>query len=432
MKIAVIGLGYVGLTGAVSLAEAGHRVTGVERDPSRLDRLRGGTTPFYEPGLQDLLARTTTSGALAFVGSLGDLSDPPDAVLVTVGSPQLPSGGTDLRDLATAMGEVLALDPAPQLVVVKSTVPPGTSATLLADNPGLAGRYAFSPEFLSQGSALEGWRRPSRIVVGLEDDALLPLVRDLYRGVEGPWVVTNPTNAEMIKYASNAFLATKISFINEIANLCDDVGATVDEVVEGLGLDPRVGRSFLGAGIGYGGSCFPKDVQALTHLSSLRGRSMPLLQSVVAVNNAQRLRVVRAVRDHLRPGDEVAVLGLSFKPNTDDLREAPSLTVVPELLAQDLRVRAWDPVVGDERIREAFAGVEPATGPEQAAEDAAAVLVLTEWPQIVEADWEIVAKGMREPRLVLDGRNCLDPARLARLGLRYWGIGRGLRDPEER
>jgi UDPglucose 6-dehydrogenase len=327
------------------------------------------------------------------------------------------------------MDEILASDH-PRMVVVKSTVPPGTSASLMARTPGLAERYAYSPEFLSQGSAIEGWMRPSRIVAGIENGSLRELLEELYRGIEGPWVVTTPTNAEMIKYASNAFLATKISFINEIANLCDEVGATIDDVAAGLGLDPRIGSSFLAAGIGYGGSCFPKDVQALTHLSSLKGRAMPLLQSVVTVNNAQRLRVVRAVQDHAAPGSTVAVLGLAFKPGTDDVREAPSLTVVPELVAQGFRVRIWDPIVAAERIESLFPGADVASGPEEATEDAGVVVVLTEWPQIVDADWERLAKGMAPPSLVIDARNCLDAGALARMGLRYWGIGRAFADQD--
>ena len=425
MKIAVVGQGYVGLTAAACLAEAGHRVTGIERDPGRLEALRSGRAPFFEPGLDQLLSTQHAAGRLDVTSSLDDLTDPPDAVLITVGSPQLPSGGTDLRDLAAAMDQVQNHRWTPSLVIVKSTVPPGTSASLLARNGGLAERYVYSPEFLSQGSALEGWKAPSRVVVGVEDQRLVEPMRDFYRGIDAPWVVTTPTDAEMIKYASNAFLATKISFINEIANLCDEVGATIDQVVHGLALDPRVGPAFLRAGIGYGGSCFPKDVQALTHLSSLKGRSTPLLEAVVRVNNAQRLRVVRAVRDHLEPGSSVAVLGLSFKPDTDDTREAPSLTVVPELVAHGFAVRVWDPVVGPERAAALFPGTEPAAGPEAAADGASAVVVLTEWPQVLEADWEVVAKGMAEPKLVLDARNCLDADDLAGLGLGYWGIGRG-------
>ena len=428
MRIAVVGQGYVGLTGAVCLAQAGHEVVGVEREPARLEVLSAVQTPFYEPGLQELLQEVHGDGRLRFADSIAALPRPPDAIVVTVGSPQLPSGGTDLRDLDAAMVDIVALDPLPRLIMVKSTVPPGTSARLVAGHTALVGRYAYSPEFLSQGSALEGWRRPSRVVVGLEDSALRPTVEDLYRGVDAPWVVTTPTNAEMIKYASNAFLATKISFANEIANLCDEVGASIDDVVAGLGLDPRVGSSFLGAGIGYGGSCFPKDVQALTHLSSLKGRAMPLLQSVVAVNNSQRLRVVRAVQDHVPHGSTVAVLGLSFKPNTDDTREAPSLTVVPDLVANGYTVRAWDPVLSPEHTTERFPGTEPTVGPEQAAEDAAAVVVLTEWPEVRGADWEVIAKGMTEPLLIVDARNCLDPAAITGLGLRYWGVGRGLRE----
>ena len=435
MKIAVVGQGYVGLTAAACLAEAGHEVVGVERTPERLHPLEDGRVPFFEPGLQELVGRTREDARLRFAGSIEDLAGGVEAIMVAVGSPQLPSGGADLRDLLAAIEEILALDPLPELIVVKSTVPPGTSRELIArEGPRLAERYAYSPEFLSQGSALAGWRRPARVVAGLEDERLLPRLRDLFQGVEAPWITTTPTNAEMIKYASNAFLATKISFINEIANLTDEVGGTIDEVVEGLALDPRVGSHFLRAGIGYGGSCFPKDVQALTHLSSLRGKAMPLLQSVVAVNNAQRLRVVRTVRESLGPrsGVPVAVLGLAFKPDTDDTREAPSLTVVPELVAAGYSVRVWDPVVRDEVAGALFPGTERAKTVEEAADGAGVAVILTEWPQVRDADWGAVADSMTEPKLVVDARNCLDPGALGALGLSYTGIGRGHRPAVDR
>jgi UDPglucose 6-dehydrogenase len=429
VRIGVIGQGYVGLTASVCLAEAGHQVTGVERDPLRLRLLEDGTAPFYEPGLQDLLTRMVASGGLAFRSSAKDLPTELDAVLVAVGSPQLPSGGTDLRDLTSAIEEILRLRPLPGLIAVKSTVPPGTSRQLLSDiRPDLTRRYVYSPEFLSQGAAVEGWKGPSRVVAGVEDEAPLASLRDMYRGIQAPWIVTTTTDAEMIKYASNAFLATKISFINEIANLCDEVGASIDDVVNGLALDPRVGSHFLRAGIGYGGSCFPKDVQALTHLSSLRGRPMPLLQSVVAVNQAQRLRLVRAVRDNVDPGATVGILGLAFKPGTDDTREAPSLTVIPELLAAGYRIRAWDPAAPPDLERQALPGIGRRSSILEAAKGAGAVVVLTEWPDIIEADWQVIAGAMVEPWMVLDARNCLEPQKLVAAGLRYWGIGRGLRD----
>jgi UDPglucose 6-dehydrogenase len=432
MRVSVVGQGYVGLTAAACLADQGHLVTGVERDPERLRSLQRGVLPFSEPGLPELVFGMTTEGRLRFVRACAE-GPQPDAVVLAVGSPQLPSGGADLRQVSAAMAEILSLRESPAMVVVKSTVPPGTSSRLLTTDTRMNGRslrerYVYSPEFLSQGSALDGWRNPARIVVGTETPSLLPLVEDLYRGIDAPWVLTTPTNAEMIKYASNAFLATRISFINEIANLCDEIGASVDDVIRGIALDPRLGGDFLRPGVGYGGSCFPKDTKALAHLSNLKGRAMPLLESVIAVNNAQRIRVTQLIDEELadRPGATIAVLGLSFKPDTDDIREAPSIPIVSDLLASGYRVQVWDPAVSGSVVETAYPGAVRFLNTRDAVEGAAAVIVLTEWPQVLAADWSELAERMREPRLVVDGRNCLDPNRLVPLGLRYRGFGRGL------
>jgi UDPglucose 6-dehydrogenase len=428
MRIAIVGQGYVGVTASACLAQAGHDVIGVESDPERLDLLRRGRSPVYEPGLAELLSEQAAAGRLAFRDSLAAVEGPVDAVLVAVGSPPLPSGGADLRQVASSLADIAAMEPLPGLIVVKSTVPPGTSERLLAEaRPALClkDRYVVSPEFLSLGSALADWRAPSRVVVGLHNESLLPGRRDLYRDIDAPWVVTAPTTAEMIKYASNAFLATKISFVNEIANLCDKVGGDVDDVVRGMALDSRIGSAHMRPGAGYGGSCFPKDTRALAHLSSLEGHSMPLLEAVTTVNNAQRLRLVRLVRDGLaEPRGLVAVLGLSFKPGTDDLRDAPSLTVVSELLALGYRVRVWDPVVSAEAARRAFPGAERVDRLETAVGGAHAAVVLTEWRELADAPWGALVRRMQGRRLVVDGRNCLDPGTLRACGADYRGIGR--------
>jgi UDPglucose 6-dehydrogenase len=439
MRVSVVGQGYVGLTAAACLAEQGHLVTGVERDEVRLDGLRRGVLPFFEPGLSELVSRMRAEGRLSFERSCAQLP-PPEAVVLAVGSPQLPSGGADLRQVSAAMSEILSLRQFPAILVVKSTVPPGTSSRLLGMQTRVDGgvllkdRYVYSPEFLSQGSALDGWRNPSRIVVGTEANSVLPLLEDLYRGIDAPWVLTTPTSAETIKYASNAFLATKISFINEIAGICDDVGASIDDVVQGISLDPRIGSHFLRPGVGYGGSCFPKDTKALAHLSNLKGRSMPLLDSVIAVNNAQRVRVIQVIEDELwgRPGAVVAVLGLSFKPDTDDIREAPSVPIVSDLVAAGYLVRVWDPAVPVSTVESAYPGAVRVARLPDAVAGAAAVVVLTEWPEVIESDWSELAREMAEPGLVLDGRNCLDPNRLIAEGLRYRGFGRGRLTEAER
>ncbi len=424
MNIAIIGQGYVGLTAALCFADAGHFVYGVERNQAKLASLNEGSVPFFEPGLQELMARVTASGHLVFQADMTGCTA--DAVVVAVGTPTLRSGGADLRFVWEAMKSIRQLAEPPALVMVKSTIPPGTSERILSEAPDLSDRYCFSPEFLSLGTALEDWQRPSRVVVGFHNKALLPVLEDLYRGIEAPWVSTTPTNAEMIKYASNAFLATKVSFINEIANLCEGVGADVTSVSAGLRLDPRIGSSYLNAGVGYGGSCFPKDTQALAHLSRLQGRSMPLLEAVIAVNNSQRLKVVSIVQENLRGAVDktVAVLGLSFKPGTDDVREAPSLTVVSELMAHGFDVRMWDPVVSDTTEHEDFFGALSCESMEEAVQGASAVVVLTEWQEIRNADWTALIGLMAKPAVVIDGRNCLDKQLILSRGASYRAIGR--------
>jgi UDPglucose 6-dehydrogenase len=422
----------VGLTAAVCLAAAGHSVIGVERDGVRLASLRSGTPPFFEPGMAESLADALSSGALSFTETLAesDSTDVVDVVIVAVGSPQLSSGASDLSQVVSAFLEIAAMPAPPRAVILKSTVPPGTSDRLLAEHSSLRERFVFSPEFLSQGSALRDWKHPSRLVAGLFERRLEPLVADLYRGIDAPLIVTTPVDAEMIKYASNAFLATKISFVNEIANVCEAIGADIEEVTAAMGLDPRIGPKYLGAGIGYGGSCFPKDTRALSYLSHLSGTPMRLLDAVISVNEAQRLRPVSAVRGALArtPGPHaVAVLGLSFKPGTDDVREAPSHGVVAELVASGFEVRAWDPAVDEGRVRAEFPRALAVSTIDEALAGASAACVLTEWPPIVEADWSALAASMVEPRFVFDGRNALRAVDVVSVGAIYQGVGRRAR-----
>lgn len=429
MRVAVVGQGYVGLTAATCLAEEGHQVTGVESDASRLRALLEGRSPIYEPGLQSLMDATTATGGLKFAETLSSAGGPPDAVIVAVGTPPLASGQPDLSQVRAALTEVTHLDPLPGLVVLKSTVPPGTSARWLA-GPGerLTGRYVYNPEFLNQGSALDDWRSPARLVVGLADNTLLPALQELFASVSAPWLITDPTSAETIKYASNIFLATKISFANEVASLCEAVGACVDDVVHGAALDPRIGPDFLRVGIGYGDSCLPKDTQALAYWSRVTGQPMPLLRAVIEVNTAQRLRVIRMIQEHLgdllahQPG--IAVLGLQYEPASDDVRDAPSRTIVPELQALGAQVRVWDPGLHRPVIDSMFPAAEYHATITGAVTGAAAAIVLTEWPQVREAPWAKLTGRMAEPRLVIDAKNFLVPADVASQGLLYRGIGR--------
>ncbi len=346
MKVSVIGLGYVGSVAAASFAAAGHQVLAIDRDHARLEAFRCGSIPFYEPGLPELVTAASDSGSLRFLhndqvsGPLGDV------IVIAVGTPPNEAGGADLSQVLAALHWVKGVQRERAVVVMKSTVPPGTGQrlqeTVLKNSPL---RYVSNPEFLREGQAVSDWRHPDRIVIGGDDPDAIALVRELYRDTEAPLVITDVTSAEMIKYASNAFLATKISFINEIAILCDRVGATIDDVTRGMALDPRVGHSFLRAGVGYGGSCFPKDVRALDFLALTFGQDLELLRSVITVNNRQRLLPLVALRELFGSLSEVTVgvLGLAFKPHTDDVREAPAITLVNLLAEEGALVRAYDP-----------------------------------------------------------------------------------------
>ncbi|WP_049717528.1 nucleotide sugar dehydrogenase [Streptomyces caatingaensis] len=426
-----MGQGYVGLTAALGLAEQGHRVTGVESDPARLAALEDRRIPFDEPGMDGLLDRLLAGGGLRFAATLATAGPGPDAVVVAVGSPPTPTGRPDLRHVHAALAQVAALDPAPSLVMVKSTVPPGTSATWLAGARGapLRDRYVYSPEFLNQGAALEDWRHPARLVAGLSGPGPLPLVRELYRGVEAPWVVTDPTSAEVIKYAGNAFLATKVSFAADLVTLCEGTGADIDAVLTGTGLDPRIGPAFLRAEAGYAGSCLPKDTRALAHWARLTGHHLPVVDAVATSHQTQLLRPVRILTEHLGAArllageTTVAVLGLRYQTWTDDLRDAPCQTLLPELAASGARLRVWEPSLTPERITALFPVAEVAPGPDRALAGAAAALVLTDWPELLGADWSALARLMRPPRLLVDTKNCLPPAALTATGLVYRSMG---------
>jgi UDPglucose 6-dehydrogenase len=430
VRVAVVGQGYLGLTTATCLAEAGHDVIGVESDPIRLAALAAGKAPIYEPGLQDLLASVGRSGQLRFARTVKEVNGPVDVVVVAVGSPPRPSGEADLRQVTAAVRETLTLSPPPHLIIAKSTILPGTSRGWLASDWAreLPSHYVYSPEFLNQGNALADWRTPTRIVVGLWNQALLDDLRELYRGVAGRWVVTTPTNAEAIKYASNAFLATRISFANEIAGWCERVGADVDDVLYGAGLDPRIGSALLRPGIGYGGSCLPKDVQALVRHSRTSGCTMPLLEAVQAVNEAARQRLLGVLRDALgvtcAPCPVIAVLGLTYEPDSDDMRDAPSLAVVPELCRVAAEVRVWDPLLPAAEVARLFPEVCRGSSLGMTVEGAEVIVVLTEYPQIVRADWASVAALATPSALVLDAKNCLDPGVVTGAGFGYWGVGR--------
>lgn len=428
MKITVSGAGYVGLVSAACLAQIGHDVTCTDVDDKKIRLLQSGKSPIYEAGLDALLRdnaprlRFTTDAQTAYADA--------DVILIAVGTPENPDGSCDLRYVYAAADSIAQYARDGTVAAVKSTVPIGTCVKLQTYFDARTGdgrhiRVASNPEFLSQGTAVQDTLHAPRIVLGAADDGTLAVLRRMVEPFALPIVETDLCSAEMIKYASNSFLALKISFINEIANLCESVGADVTDVAEGMGYDVRIGSQFLRAGVGYGGSCFPKDTKALYWLSAHEGQALKTVRAAIDVNESQKLlplEKARAVCGDLR-GRTVAVLGLAFKPGTDDVRDAPSLKVVAELLKAGAHVRAWDPVAAD-RFASAVAGdVRYCDTIREALTGAALCIILTEWDAVRALTPEDFEKTMQTP-LVVDGRNCFRPERFAGTGVTYESIGR--------
>jgi UDPglucose 6-dehydrogenase len=421
--IGVIGTGYVGLVTAAGFAELGSDVWCVDIDAEKIGRLRRGEVPIYEPGLKELLAKHAER--MHFSTSLGDALEHARLLFVAVGTPPTYSGDADLSAVHSVVDSIPASER--HALVMKSTVPCGTGASLQRvfseqSKDGLG--YVSCPEFLKEGSAVKDFLHPDRIVVGDGGGWAGDAVVELYAPLQAPLVRTDIASAEMVKLASNAFLATKISFINEIANVCEETGADVVEVARGMGLDDRIGSKFLQAGIGFGGSCFPKDVDALKQLAGNSGYHFQLLTAVIEVNELQKRRVMRKLQRHLGSlaGKRVALLGMAFKPNTDDMREASSLVLCARLQADGARVAAYDPVA-EEQARALVNGVDFAGSALGALSGADAAVLVTEWPDLLALDWAEVAEAM-SGTLVVDGRNALEPAKLRAAGLTYEGIGR--------
>ncbi len=421
--IGVIGTGYVGLVTAAGFAELGNEVWCIDIDADKIRGLNEGQIPIWEPGLEELIAKHRER--LHFSTDLSQALEHARLLFVAVGTPPTYSGDADL---SAVFSVVDAMPPSDRhALVMKSTVPCGTGASIQRrfSETGKDGfSYVSCPEFLKEGSAVADFLNPDRVVVGDAGDWAGDAVVDLYAPLDAPLVRTDIRSAEMIKLASNAFLATKISFINEIANVCDETGADVVEVARGMGLDARIGPKFLQAGIGFGGSCFPKDVAALKQLAGNTGYHFQLLNSVIEVNELQKRRVVAKLVKHLGPlvGKQIALLGLAFKPNTNDMREASSLVLSSRLMADGALLSAYDPVAEDE-ARELITGVEFSDSALGACEGADAVVLVTEWPEFAELDFDALAEAM-SGRLIVDGRNFFDPAAVRAAGLIYEGIGR--------
>jgi len=433
MRLLIVGGGPVGLVAAAGFARDGHRVICAEQDERRYDALSRGAVPFFEPGLDALVSDAVRSGRLSFVRRVADAPGC-ELAMIAVGTPSKVSGEVELRFVLDALGEVVQWARDPLVLAMKSTVPPGTGARLEAHFLRAAGKpiqYVANPEFLREGHAVQDWVLPTRTVVGAHEAGALGLLRELYAGVQAPFFATDTTTAEMIKYASNAFLATKVSFINEIANLCEVLGADVEEVADAMGADPRIGPDYLQAGVGYGGSCFPKDTRAFNAISDANGYPFRLLKAVIEVNAYQRRRAVRRIAEALGgglQGARVAVLGVAFKAETDDVREAPALEIIPHLIEMGAQVTVYDPRAMAAARSALPNAVAFARDPYEACAGAHAVMVLTAWPEFAALDWARVRRGMAAHYIVFDGRNCL-PDTLGGVGLRHLRVGRPEPDP---
>jgi UDPglucose 6-dehydrogenase len=418
-RIAIFGAGYVGLVTGACFADLGHEVVVRDVLPERIEGLQAGEVPIYEPGLDEVLERSRDR--ISFTLDVREAVDGADFLYVAVGTPPTYAGDADLSAVWTVVDELP--DDARATIVMKSTVPVGTGEKVRAalDARGLeAVGYVSNPEFTAEGTAVRDFLQPDRIVIGAFDEEDGDAVEALHAGIDAPVVRADVNSAEMIKLAANAFLVTRISFINEIANVCELVGADVKRVAEGIGLDHRLGPHFLRAGIGWGGSCFPKDSLALKQLAANSGYHFHLMNAVIEVNELQKRRVLQKLQRHLGGlrGKSIALLGLAFKPNTDDMREAPSLVLASRLLAEGAEVRGWDPIA-----RPDLQGVTLCSTPLEAVTGADAAVIVTEWPQLLEFPSEETRRAMRHP-LIVDGRNLLDPETVRALGFAYEGTGR--------
>lgn len=430
-KICVIGTGYVGLVTGACFADLGNTVTCLDVDETRIERLKQGIMPIYEPGLEQIVLQNVRHGRLHFTTSYPEALKDAEFAFIAVGTPSGVDGEADLQYVRQAAEAIADIVDHPIIVVNKSTVPVGTGdwvAEII--NRRRAGKFlefsvVSNPEFLREGSAINDFMMPDRVVLGSLNRQAAEKVAQLYQSLRCPIMITDLRTAEMIKYASNAFLATRISFINEIANICEELGADVREVARGMGLDRRIGPAFLDAGLGWGGSCFPKDVKALAHMAVLHGTHPQLLQAVMEINRNQRRRVVVKLRKALGTLDQkvIGVLGLSFKPNTDDIREAPALEVIHLLENEGALVKAYDPQAM-ENARSVLPRVHLVETPYQVAEGADALVLATEWNEFKQLDFDQIYRSMRQP-VIMDARNLWDPDKLRAMGFTYFGIGRG-------
>ncbi|WP_151733157.1 UDP-glucose dehydrogenase family protein ['Paenibacillus yunnanensis' Narsing Rao et al. 2020] len=429
MKLTVIGTGYVGLVSGVCFTLNGNHVICVDKDQEKIDKLNRMESPIYEPGIEALIEMNLREGRLSFSSDLAESVRRSEIIILAVGTPSLPGGEADLRYIEGAATEIAQAMEGYKIIMTKSTVPVGTNEkirSIIASHTSHPFDIVSAPEFLREGSAIRDTLHPDRIIIGLDNPQLEPTMRQLHLGFTENVFVTDIRSAEMIKYASNAFLATKISFINEIANICEKVGADVTEVAEGMGMDRRIGSSFLQAGIGYGGSCFPKDTNALIQIAGNVDYEFKLLKSVVEVNKDQRFMIISKLHESLGSlrGAVIGVWGLAFKPNTDDVREAPAREIVETLVNEGAIVKLYDPIAADNfRKQYDHPQVRWCGLPEEAASGSDAVCLLTDWSLFKDINLHQLAESMRHPVLI-DGRNVYSKEQIEGTGLEYHSVGR--------
>ncbi|MBI5026998.1 MAG: UDP-glucose/GDP-mannose dehydrogenase family protein [Nitrospirae bacterium] len=432
MHIGVIGTGYVGLITGVCFAEFGVNVTCADKDEKKIKSLKKGIVPFYEPGLEETLQRNLKAGRIRFTTNIADAVDSSLAIFIAVGTPPRGDGSADLGYIEDVSKEIAKHMKSYKVIVTKSTVPVGTGEKIKAlISRNLKEKVDFdvvsNPEFLREGSGIEDFMRPNRVVIGASSPQAIAILKDLYRPlylIETPFITTTVKSAELIKYASNAFLATKISFINEIANLCEDVGADVHVVAKAMGLDHRIGPKFLHPGPGYGGSCFPKDTRALLQLAGENKTALEVVKAAIKANENQKHRAVEKIKNAMGvlKGKTIAVLGLSFKPNTNDIREAPSLYIIDNLLKEGAKTKAYDPVAMED-ARELFPKIKYCRDSYDASKGADAIVIVTEWNQFRNLDIRKIKELMRG-NFFFDLRNIYEPEKMRKLGFHYYSVGR--------
>jgi len=431
MKVAIIGTGYVGLSTGVCLAEIGHHVICIDISEQKINKLREGISPIYEPGLEKLLLKNSSAGRLQFTTSHHDGLKDAEIIIIAVGTPQREDGGADLTYLEQAAYDISTYLTSDTIVVIKSTVPVGTSEYIKrtienSNDKEINFEIVSNPEFLRQGSAIFDTMKPDRIIIGSENIKAAKKVRDMYSSLKVPILFTSIRSAEMIKYASNAFLANKISFINEIANICEAVGADVEDVAKGMGKDKRIGEAFLRPGIGYGGSCFPKDVKALVHTAKINGKKFKLLNETIAINETQQeLLVKKALKRFGKlKGKKIAMLGLAFKPETDDMREAPSIKIANSLTKLGVKVVAYDPVAKENAHKILGDTIQFVDSVYEAITDADAMFIVTEWEEFKQLDLVEILQKMKHP-IIFDGRNCIEEEKIMQCkAIEYYPVGR--------